>query len=184
MSEASLRAAIQARLLALGAGMGRVHDYERWANTPGEFLRLFQDPVTKKVFGWEIVRSGFKMRKIAMAKWEFSHQFIVRGYYVLNDAAETEKTINTLVDAIAVDFALTPLAGTEKGVLPEGDIETRMFGAALCHVAEIRLPSVSEVVKAAESEIELTAIGLRYYLQDPEDDGVADAEDEVALNVV
>ena len=67
MSDQTMRAAIKARLTALGASLGRVHDYERWANNPAAFLGLFQDATSKKVFGWEIVRTGFKVDGAAPA---------------------------------------------------------------------------------------------------------------------
>ena len=182
MSDQTMRAAIKARLTALGASLGRVHDYERWANNPAAFLGLFQDATSKKVFGWEIVRTGFKVRKVTMRKWKMIHRYTLRGYYGLEDAAGTEKTVNSLADLIALDFTRTPLAGTQGETLPEAEIETRMFGAILCHVVEIRLPEVAEIVAPVEEEgDELLAIGLNYYLQDPVDDGEIDASEELTL---
>lgn len=183
MSDQTMRAAIKARLTALGAALGRIHDYERWANNPNQFLGLFQDATSKKVFGWEIVRTGFKVRKVTMSKWKLIHNYTMRGYYGLEDAAGTEKTVNALADLIALDFTRTPLAGTQGETLPEAEIETRMFGAVLCHVVEIRLPEVAEIVAQVEEQgDDLLTVGFNYYLQDPVDDGVADASDELTLS--
>lgn len=182
MSDATMRAAIKLRLLALGSGMGRVHDYERFATTPADFLKHFQSPANKKIYGWEVVRTGLRVSKVAMAKWRLSHRYMVRGYYVLDDAAATEKTFNGLVDLIVLDLVRTRLAGSERDQLPEAAIETRMFGGIFCHVAEIILPEVSEIVAAVpEEEMEWLRLGLNYYLQDPEDDQVVDASDEITL---
>lgn len=182
MSDATMRAAIAARLTALGAGIGRVHDYERWANNPAQFLALFQPAGSKKVFGWEVVRTGFRVRKVAMRKWKMIHQYTIRGYYGLEDAAATEKTVNALADQIALDFARTPLSGTQGEQLPEAAIEPRVFGGVLCHVVEIRLPEVAEILAPAVEEADdLLVVGLEYYLQDPEDDGTADAADLLTL---
>lgn len=179
MSEASLRGAVKARLDAQGAIIGRVHDYERWANTQEGLLAFFQDPGTKKVFGWEITRPEFFTAKVAMNKWQVTHTFTLRGYYALNDAAATEKTIQGLVDAICLDFATVRIPGTQKDHLPHGTVEPRTFGQYLCHVAEITI-TVAEVVSAPPEEGDpLTAIGLSYYLK-PGDD-VADAQDIVTL---
>jgi len=184
MSDATLRAAIKTRLDALGAGIGRVHDYERFSVDPAKFLALFQDEETKKVFGWEIIRTGFSVRRVAMSKWKMVHQYTVRGYYGLQDAAGTEKTVNGLADLIALDFTRTPLAGTIGDTLPEAEIETRMFGGVLCHVVEVRLPQVAEIVAPLpEEEVDLLRVGLNYYLQDPADDGVVDAADLVELGL-
>lgn len=181
MSDQTMRAAIAARLNALGPVIGRVHDYERWTNNTKQFLELFQNPATKKIFGWEITRTGFKVSKITMVKWKLSHQYIIRGYYALEDAEGTDKAVNGLADLIALDFTRTPLPGTQGEQLPEGAVETRMFGQYLCHVVEIQLPRVDEIIKPDElEEADLLAIGLNYYLT-PGDD-IADAVDTLTLN--
>lgn len=180
MSEATIRAAIKARLDALCQAIGRVHDYERWANDPAKFLALFQDSETKKVFGWEIIRAGFTVRKAAMNRWKISHRFLIRGYYGLSDANETEKAVNALADMIVFDLSLTPISGTERDQLPQGTVQTRIFGHVLCHVVEIVLPEVTEMIVPAEEEnVDLLRVGLNYYLQP--DDGEVDASDLVEL---
>lgn len=182
MSDATLRAAIKARIEALGASIGRVHDYERWCANPAQFLALFQDAATSKIFGWEIVRTGFSVRRVTMSRWKMIHQYTVRGYYGLQDAAATEKTVNALADLIALDFTRTPIAGTIGEQLPEAEVETRMFGSVLCHVVAIRLPQVAEMVaQLPDEDVDLLRIGLNYYLQDPVDDDVVDATDLVEL---
>jgi len=179
MSDQSLRAAIHARMTALGPIIGRVHDYERWAADPKKFLELFQDPSSKKIFGWEISRTGCKVSKIAMQKWRWSHQYIIRGYYGLGDAAGTEKSVNALADLIVLDFTLTKLAGTQGEQLPVAAVETRMFGQYLCHVVEIRLPQVDEIIERAVLPDEyLEVVGLAYYL------GTGEAASGVADSVV
>jgi hypothetical protein len=181
MSDQTLRAAIKARLLALGAGIGRVHDYERWSNNAATYLQLFQDAATKKIFGWEIVRTGYRTQKVAMRKWKVIHKYTLRGYYGLEDSAATEKAFNALVDLIGLDFTRTRLPGTQGDLNPEVVIETRVFGHVLCHVAEIRLPEVAEIVEELPEagETDLLTIGLEYYLK-PGDD-LLDAQDLVAV---
>ncbi|MBI5550745.1 MAG: hypothetical protein HY911_04500 [Desulfobacterales bacterium] len=181
MSDATFRAAIKARLEAHGPGMGRVHDYERWSVDPGKFLYLFQDPATKKIFGWEIVRTKVRVQKATMAKKRMLHTYVVRGYYGLEDAAQTEKAINALVDALLLDFAAEPMAGADNESTPTATIETRLFGHVLCHAAEITLPDLGEIIAppVEEDETDLTAVGLEYYLK-PGDD-VLDASDLVTV---
>jgi hypothetical protein len=181
MSDQDLRGKLKGRLEALGPGIGRVHDYERWAVAASDFLKLFQDPVSKKIFGWEITRTGLKVTKAAMRKWKLSHRYLLRGYYALEDAAGTEKTFQSLVDTIVVDLTRTKLPGTQGEQLPEATIEIRMFGAVLCHVAEIRLPEVAEIIEELPEadETDLQLLGLEYYLT-PGDD-ILDAQDLVSL---
>jgi hypothetical protein len=182
MSDATMRAAIKTRLTAMGTAIGRVHDYERWTANTRDFLSLFQDPATKKIFGWEIMRTEFRMQKATMAKWKLIHRYMIRGYYGLDDDAATEKAVNAFVDRIVLDFTRQRLAGTQGDQLPEGKIETRLFGSVLCHVAEIKLPEVAEIVEQLpeEGETDLETIGIQYYLK-PGDE-MADAADEVTLS--
>lgn len=181
MSEQSLRAQIKDRLDALGPVMGRVHDYERWSANTGQFLTLFQDPSTKKIMGWEIARTRLRTARSAMNRWKLTHRFVIRGYYGLEDAAATEKAFSALVDMVVLDFLRTRLPGTQGEQFPEAQVEPRMFGAVLCHVAEIVLPEVVEIVDALPEQTEdWTSLGLEYYLR-PGDD-VADAADLVDLD--
>ncbi|MDA8137985.1 MAG: hypothetical protein M0036_04955 [Desulfobacteraceae bacterium] len=181
MSDATIRAAIKARLDELGAPIGRVHDYERWNVNAGNFLALFQDQSTKKIFGWEISRTGFKTERAAMNKLRLIHRYTIRGYYGLEDAVGTEKSVNALADAIAADLAQTRLTGTERDLMPEANISTRMFGQVLCHVVEIVLPEVVEIISPAETPApDLTGIDIEYYLT-PSQDTATDAEDRIEL---
>ena len=181
MSDATMRAAIKARLDAMGDAIGRVHDYERWNVQAGRFLSLFQDPDTSKIFGWEITRRGLRMQKMTMSKWKMIHRYVLRGYYGLEDAAATEKTVNALVDQIVLDFTRTKLTGTQGDQLPQATIETRIFGHVLCHVAEIVLPEVTEIVAPAEETVpDLEGIDIEYYLTPAIDDDT-DAEDNIEL---
>jgi|GEM_PF-664044 len=181
MSDATIRAAIKARLDALGAGIGRVHDYERWNVSGANFLTLFQDTATKKIFGWEIMRRAVRAQKVTMRRYKLIHRYVLRGYYGLEDSAATEKTVNALVDQIVLDFMLTKLSGTQGEQMPEASIEVRMFGHVLCHVAEITLPEVAEIVAPEEEAApNLTGIDIEYYLT-PAIDTITDAEDNIDL---
>lgn len=180
MSDATMRAVIKARMDAMGTAIGRVHDYERWSNNNTAFLTLFQDPDTKKIFGWEIIRKTFRVVKTAMHKYKLIHGYVIRGYYGLEDAAATEKAVNALVDQIVLDFALTKLDGTQGEQMPKGRIETKMFGNVLCHVPEIELPEVAENITEEEAAELLTGIDIDYYLQP--DDEVRDAYDNIDIS--
>ena len=183
MSDQTIRAEIKARLDALGTGMGRVHDYLRWATDPTTFLKQFQDPKTRKVFGWEIERTGFSTESATViGRWKLIHRFVIRGYYALEDAAATEKTVNALADIIIYNLLRNRLSGTQKNQYPEGTITTRIFGNVLCHVVEIRLPEIVEIVSQLPEDgtTDLLLVGLNYYLV-PGDD-TADAEDVVTLS--
>lgn len=171
MSDAILRAAIKDRLTSLGPIIGRVYDYERWIKEKSKLLALFQDPDSKKVFGWEITRTGFSFSKIGMRRYKFTHRYLIRGYYALEDAAATEKTVNALADQIALSFALDKIDGTQGEQMPEAKIATGFFGNLMCHVVEITLPQVTEIVAAAEEDAPaLAGIDGEYYFTQALDD--------------
>jgi len=179
MSDLSIRASLLERLQALTPAIGQVYDYERWVVDSRKFLDLFKDQATGKIFGWEISRVGFKVKKAAMNKWRFSHSYVIRGFYGLEDSAGTDKAVNGLADLIVLDLIRTRLPETENDLLPEGSTGTRFFGQVLCHVIEIKIPEVAEIVRPEEVDLGyLDVVGLNYYLK-PGDD-VADAVDIIA----
>jgi len=80
-----------------------------------------------------------------------------------------------------LDFALTKLPGTQGEQLPEMTIKTMVFGHVLCHVAEIVLPEVVEIVVPEEAPAQdLTGIDIEYYLT-PALDELTDAQDNIDL---
>lgn len=180
MSDATLRESIKT-LVSSVAGVGRVHDYERWTADSTQFLALFQDPATKKVFGWEITRNSIPQVERIGRKYKITSSYSIKGYYAVNDAAATEKTFQAIIDAI-IAALLTGIPGTEGTPLPNVPvIDFRTFGSVLCHHAEIRIDNVAEVITPATGETitDLLTVGLNYYLQP--DDAVSDAADVVDL---
>lgn len=165
MSESAIRTGIKGALAGI-TGVGRVHDYERWTADSAQFLALFQDAASKKIFGWEITRTGAKVEKPTQ-KFKVTHAYVLKGYYAVSDAAKSEKLFNAVIEAIVSKFISNHLAGTQGICLPQvGIIEFRMFGNVLCHYAEIRL-DVAEIVERVSDEqlTDLLKVGLDYYLK-------------------
>ncbi len=181
MSESIIRAGIKAALAGV-TGIGQVHDYERWSVDPAKFLSLFQDSASKRIFGWEITRTGVKVEKPTQ-KFKVTHTFVLKGYYGVQDAAASEKLFNSVIEAIVLKFISNTLAGTQGIVVPQvGTIEFRMFGNVLCHYAEIKL-DVAEILERVSDEAltDLLKVGLDYYLKPG--DAAADATDVVNVGV-
>jgi hypothetical protein len=177
MSDASLRAEIKT-ILDTVPGAGKVYDYERWIIDPSKFLALFRN-ADKKIYGWDISRAAVPTVVRVTKKIEITHTYRLKGYYVLEDSAATEKSFNAIVDAILLAFVDTKIPGSQGHALPVVPVlGARFFGAVLCHYAEIVL-KVSEIVTATSEEAgDLLRIGLNYYL--PGDETV-DATDIVEL---
>lgn len=126
---------------------GPVHEYSRWTTDWNQFLALFQDPVSKRVLGWEISRQAAPGTYLTNVEEEVIHTYLIRGYMALKDADQTEILFNALIEEIRVEFRQDfTLGGLNE--LPRGFevrvIDERTFGATLCHYCEIAIP-VQEV---------------------------------------
>jgi hypothetical protein len=143
MTEATIRTAIYNAVNGV-SNVGKVYDYERWANEWGDFLDLFKTTIgsTTQVRGWEVGYRGFlpdEEATLLAGAWVRNHNFVVVGYLGLDDSEATEKTMSalaeTVADTIEADSTLDGLsyANVETTLL----YETRVFGGVLCHYAEI-----------------------------------------------
>jgi len=147
MSEAVCRQNVF-EIVSAVPNVGVVHDYERWAADWNKFIELFRDPATSTIRGWEICRTAMPSETISNIEESRTHGFVVKGYMGVNDSAATEKTFNGLIDAICNAFKGNhTLFGTctDAGPMSAEVIDTRMFGAVLCHYAELKIP-VNEIV--------------------------------------
>lgn len=146
MSEAIIRQKIF-EILSAVPGVGKVHNYERWSNDWNKFLALFQDPVSKRILGWEITRQSSPATKISNAEEETTHGYVLQGYMGLNDALATELEFNALIETIKTAFRGNHTLGgfcLDAGPLSLDISEARTFGSVLCHYAKLMLP-VSEI---------------------------------------
>lgn len=180
MSESAIRAEIKTILDGITA-IGIVHDYQRWASNRGKFIEFFRDAGTGAVYGWEITRTSAKIEKVSR-NYNVTHHFLLKGYYAVRDAVESEKLFNAVIESIVSTLVNATIPDTQGTSIPQVSlIETRAVSGIQCHYGEIRL-DVSEIIEpAAEVAEDLLKIGLEYYLQDLEDDGTADANDEITL---
>lgn len=147
MSEAGIRAAIKTTLSGV-TNIGKVYDYERWAIDWATFIALFKTTVSgvDQIRGWEIGRRSVAEKKIVIgigaSSNEKTHVFIIRGYLGLNDAAETEKTFNALIEAIATAFRSDKTLGgaaRDHDYIQAQTIDMRIFGGVLSHYCELTL---------------------------------------------
>ncbi len=147
MSESSIRSQIYT-IFAAVPNIGKVYDYERWAVDWAAFINLFKATIggVDQIRGWEIGRRSYKESRktlgIGNSGNEGVHGYLIRGYMAINDAAETEKTLNALMETGAEAFRGNK---TLNGVAIDHDflqvdlIEPRTFGGILCHYAEVSL---------------------------------------------
>lgn len=144
MSEANIRAQIYAIVNGI-TDIGMVYDYERWDADWTTFINLFKTTIsgTDQIRGWEISRRACPESLQTLGEVDRPQNYIIRGYMGLNDAAATEKTFNTLIEAIAAalrsNLTLNHVANLGHDYLQVERIEARMFGGVLCHYAELGL---------------------------------------------
>ncbi len=144
MSESAIRTQIYTILSGVN-DIGKVYDYERWSADWTTFINIFKTTIggVDQVRGWEIGRRSCSENMLTLGEVDRPHNFIIRGYMGVSDAAATEKTFNTLIEAIAAAFrtnlTLNGAAFLGHDYLQIELIEARMFGGVLCHYAELGL---------------------------------------------
>jgi len=146
----SLDAMIEAvgDILLTVTGVGtKVHKYQRWGADEAAFKALFVDG--DKILGWTITREASSSVDYTGGTSRDSHLLVVRGYMGLQDAANTEKTFQNLLEAIRATFQPNrrlKVAGISHAHTSDRMqvrvVDHRMFGSAggyLVHYAELTL---------------------------------------------
>lgn len=146
----AIRAAIKARLEAV-PGIGRVHDYERFAKEQAGFLALYKDPSDGRIRGLWFDRASTREVDLDIATVRRIHNWRLVVYLSLDDADATAKALQTLIEAITAAFRTgRTLGGTVLDVrdmtlddAPSGiqvdAVESVLLAGVLCHRATLRL---------------------------------------------
>ena len=126
------------------SGIGQVHDYKRYSADWGSYKKLFTKD--KKVNEWEIQRDGFSTSPTGSQSRsgkvkDITHRITIRGFYAFNDACASEKTFDTLCDAITDKLIQDQGLGGQAeliGIPIAGEITFNYLGDVLCHMVEIK----------------------------------------------
>jgi len=154
MALADIREQIKA-ILSAAEGVGRVHDYDRWAADWKKMLALFKHTDSEgaeKINGWLITRTKTPERWLTNIKYLRVYEWLIRGVYGLKDSQATElvfqdtienicgafrtnNTLNNTCETIAPEFgSFAGLSGVQVQIA-----EVRMFSGVLCHYCELGL---------------------------------------------
>jgi hypothetical protein len=147
---AQIRAAIKATLQGV-AGVGQVHEYERYATREKEMRELFLDAGSGRLLGWVFYRERTSEQELDIGEVRRLHTWRLYGFMGLDDASQTGLLFDDLVELVAGAFRADPTLGglvlatkdlnQSRGAmgLQVERIEPVMFGGVLCHRATLSL---------------------------------------------
>lgn len=148
MAGTSNYVAILAALVALidsASGVENVYGYQRHVADWKALMDLFKVATgvapnqTFRVHGWTVSRSAVEEEWLTNVECIRTHTFKVRGFYGVQDSANTEASFNALLEAIGntcrADFTASATAEW-RDPLSFQTIDHRIFGGILCHYAE------------------------------------------------
>lgn len=146
---AQIREAIRVKLAGV-AGIGKVHDYERFAAREADFQALYKD-TDNRIRGWNFYREATREQDLNYSQVRRLHSWRLAGFLSFEDADATGKSFDTLIEAIATAFRTDRTLGGlvddikdmdqesgESGIQVES-IEPVMFAGVLCHRAKLKL---------------------------------------------
>ncbi len=154
---------IRAQVAAIAAGVdgiGRVHEYVRWATDWKKVIEKFKitDDGGSKINALMITRKKTHRRQRTIGEIELAHVLELKMIMGLNDAEASELIFQKLLDNLAAAFdSDETLNGTCETTRPswgpmEGQVglsidivDMRMFGGILCHYAECHLCATESI---------------------------------------
>jgi len=140
MSLSTVRTEVKT-LMAATSGIENVYDYRRYTRDYATYKDLFKEG--SHINTWEITRPTFtRLVHGSDAIERVVHDFLIRGFYSLDDKAGSEKVFQDLVETVCQIFRDKPtLEGYAEVVKYPivGRVYESMFGSVLCHIGEIEV---------------------------------------------
>ncbi len=142
-----------ATLLKAVSGIGQVHEFRRHSTTWEEIYNRHK--LDGRINNWEITRSATaqELDTIQGASgteplFQDTHSVVILGHMSLDDSKETEKTFQTLIDAIVAKLRINQILSGNV-LLPRSIqvpiIEHQMFGGILVHFTELNFEAIERV---------------------------------------
>jgi hypothetical protein len=160
MSYSAIVTDIKAKLTEI-ADIGLVHTYSRWSNDMNKFLALFSRDLgngKKEIRGWEMTRVAAPEKKDGNTFLRI-HRIKLSGYMGLQDAEGTELIFQGLVEEISDKFRTAEPAdgdaapwwymdgpNSRNSCVQVETIDSRMYGAVLCHHADIYITVTERII--------------------------------------
>jgi len=142
MSLTTIRSKIKTYIQSATSLNKTVYDYKRLAAHLSTKIDTFKE--NGIIHTWDVSRVGFEREHQAGHGGVviITHEFLIRGYYGLNDTLASEKTFNDTIDLVCNKFEDNPkLEGEAQIVQPviTGVVMEDSLVGVLCHKAEITL---------------------------------------------
>jgi hypothetical protein len=147
---AVIRAAIKAKLLTV-ADIGVVNDTERYTDQMSALKVMYVASIAgaDQLRGWHIRKVGHTLITDDLMRWAYHTRWRLRLFMALNDANESEKAFDDLIEAASEAFRLDDNLGgavltsidpesNESGLQLE-ESEPVLFAGVLCHSAKLSL---------------------------------------------
>lgn len=143
---AQIRAAINTIMVGV-SNVGVVNDYERFAKSGDDFRAMYFSGAHSQIRGWFIRFVGREERSPYQNRYVVTNRWQIRGYMSLDDSAGTEKTFNSLVETVVLEFRANDTLGGVVDTLIINDVAGAqvedagpvMFAGVLCHSARLAL---------------------------------------------
>jgi hypothetical protein len=145
MSEVLIKAKIKTDLEAV-SGIGVVHSRERFSRSIAEYFSIMTS--SSKINGWVIHRQATPAKDYPIGKIEREHKYAIHGIYEIDDLADSETTVQALVEAIFAKFATDRTLGgtaTRSDLLQVDSIDTDELGGRLFHVVDLSLVVIERI---------------------------------------
>lgn len=162
MTVAAIRTAIKTLMLTV-PDIGVVHEYERYAPDLAGVRAAYLYAPANQLRGWFVRRQSTKEfgrvqnHSVESIRWQ------IRGYMALDDSAQSELTMDGLVEALRDVFrpdetlggtvgqcsVPAPSGGSGESALQVEDFGPVMFAGVLCHHARLGLTTIRYLVSPA-----------------------------------
>lgn len=143
-----IRTAIANKIAAV-ADVGQVHAWQRYAQNNADFRALYVATIAgaEQLRGWHVRRVATDETSDARGRYVVTHRWEIRGYMGLDDGAQTERTFDTLIEALRDAFRDDETLGglVSSTVIDEGaglqldEHVPVMFAGTLAHMARLTL---------------------------------------------
>lgn len=133
---------------ATGVVDANVFKFQKLTRDFSAYISAFADTTNNVIHGYIITRSNFNETREASRSNLRTTKWIIRGYYSVGTAGQTEETFQGIIDNIATAFSADPRLGSTVLSVENFNLDkfdAGMWGDILCHFAEMSLETIEQI---------------------------------------